>query len=198
MTDIDAIAKAGRPAGEIGVSDSALRFSAGPDPLLVISLGTGGVAWWWFAKGFFTRLGETFADEVSAELKHAYRSFKAALRTTVAQKRRPIEQEPITLLTMNLDRPGGGWVQIEGSTRADDETLDEFLDAGMDLAIVGRAYIDLAPDPSRLVKLHFRYGTRGWEFADALDSDAERFMIAVLPDDEYEELVRQARKQADE
>ena len=196
LIDIDAIAEAGRPAGEIGVSDSALRFSAGPDPLLVISLGTGAVAWWWFAKGFFTRLGETLADEVSEELKQAYRSFKATLRATVAEKRRPIEQEPITVLTMNLDRPGGGSVEIEGSTRACDETLDEFLDAGMDLAIIGRAYVDLAPDPSRLVKLHFRHGTRGWEFAYALDSDAERCMIAVLPDDEYEELVRQARKQA--
>lgn len=194
VADLEALAETGRPAGDVVVRDSAIRFSAGPDPLLVIALGSGGVAWGWFAKGFFTRLGETLADEVGEDLKHAYRSFKDALRGTVAEKRRPIDQAPITLLTMNLERPGGGWVEIEGSTRACDETLDDFLDAGMALAVVGPAYIDLAAEPSRLVKIHFRYGRHGWQFAYALDADAERSWIAVLSDEEYEDLLRQARE----
>jgi hypothetical protein len=197
VADLEALAETGRLAGEIVVQDSAVRFSAGPDPLLVIALGSGGVAWGWFAKGFFTRLGETLADEISEDLRHAYRSFKDALRRTVAEKRRPIDQAPITLLTMNLERPGGGSVEIEGSTRAWDETLDDFVDAGKTLAIVGRAYIDLAPEPSRLVKIHFRYGPHGWQFAYALDADAERSWIAVLSDEEYEELLLKARDQSD-
>jgi hypothetical protein len=193
LDDVDAIAEAARSIGEVRVRDSAVRFSALPDPLLAIGLGSVAVAWGWFAKGFFTRLGEALADEVSEDLKHAYRQFKSMVLRTVAEKRRPIDQDPITLLSMSVEGPSGRHVKVEGSTRTFDERLERFLDAGMDLAIVGRAYVDLAHEPDKLALLHFRYGPRGWQFAYALDEDAERLMIAVVSDDEYDELVREAR-----
>ncbi len=159
-----------------------------------MTLGPIAVAWWWFAKGFFTRAGESLGDEVGEDLKSAYRRFKDAVRTTIEERRQPIDQKPITLMTLNLDRPGGGMVLVEGSTRESDQTLDQFFDAGRDLAIVARAYLALSPDAHRLTRMHFSFGPRGWQFVYALDDEAERRMITILSDEEYDALLLKAKR----
>ncbi|MFZ1926248.1 MAG: hypothetical protein WAU42_08915 [Solirubrobacteraceae bacterium] len=127
-------------AGEIGDASSstnALRFSQVPDALLMIELGGGGGALWWFSKGFFTRLGEHLADKFEAEALAAYCAFKDKLKD-VLTRRTPADRPPITVMTIEIRGEGGQAVLVEGSSRADGDVIEDFLDAGEDLLLLGR------------------------------------------------------------
>jgi hypothetical protein len=173
------------------------RFSQLPDALLVIALGFPAAATWWFARGFFTKAGEAagtkVGDELGDELVAAYRAFKRHVREMVSGRRTPAESPPITMLTLQIPRQDGGLVEVEGSTRADDESLEHFLDAGSELLVVALAYVQLVPHPDRLAKLHFTYAEDRWQFAYGLDDAAQLVMVTFITNDEYDETLRQLR-----
>lgn len=186
--DLEELRAAAAAVGSVTTSDSQLRFSAVPDALLIIALGTPAAAMFWFTKGFFTKAGEAAGESIGRELGdeavRAYRSFKSHLREMVANRRRPKDRPPITLLTLELDKPGGGKVEVEGSTHADDERLDAFLDAGLELFAVAQIYLRIAPDPERLAKMHFVHAERGWRYEYGLDTEAEPVMVLALSDEQ--------------
>jgi hypothetical protein len=180
-------------ASEVGdaVSSPPLaRFSQLPDALLIIALGTPTAAAWWFMRGFFTKAGEAAGTKVGEALGDdavsAYRAFKRHVREMVSTRRTPADTPPITMLTLVIPRQHGGVVAVEGSTRADDEALDHFLDAGDELLAIALTHAALVSHPDRLATLHFTYSSRGWQFAYGLDDAAELVMLAFLPDDEYD------------
>jgi hypothetical protein len=180
LPDLKAVLAAAEPAGPVERHEDVVRFSVLPDPLLVIAITPA----FWFTKGSFTKLGENAADDVSAELKVAYKAFKRALRQLVAG-RNPPDRAPITLLTMTIDKPGGGIVEVEGSCRRADETLDDFLDSGSLLYALARAYLGLVLEPDRVVRMHFRFSDGRWMLAYALDDASERVAVFLVSDDEY-------------
>ncbi|HLI76844.1 MAG TPA: hypothetical protein VKV02_07855 [Acidobacteriaceae bacterium] len=192
--DVLAATRSAAIAGEFYVRDTAVRFSAVPDALLEIALGPVAVAWTWFSKGFFTKLGERLGEEVGDDLADAYRRFKTSIRSLVGEKRMPLDTPPITMLTLTIERPDGGPVEVEGSTREAGDALEGFLDAGRDLAVVALAYLQLATEPGQIVRMHFRFTNGGWEFAYALDKEAERHYIAVASEEQYARILKEAEK----
>jgi hypothetical protein len=183
--DLEPVISAASVAGEVETATDALRFSALPDALLVVGIPSA----FWFAQGFFTKLGENAADAVSAELREAYARFKGALRTLVAD-REPADTPPITLVKFVISRADGKSVEVEGSTRDEGEVLDEFLDAAANLHGIARAYVELMGEVCDPVRLHFKFTEGQWEFAYGLDEAAERLMLLVVSDSYYETMLR--------
>jgi hypothetical protein len=194
QTDIEALLEEARSAGQAERGATAMRFSQLPDSLLVISLGVPATAGFWFAKGFFTKIGETFGQDVGEDLVRAYAAFKARLRTVVSERRNPIDRPPITMFQLLLKRRDGEMIEVEGSTRATGEDLENFLDSGLDLLPVALAYLALASEPDRLRKMHFRHTKSGWHFAYGVDDEAERVMIVVLSDEAYAQALEEAKQ----
>lgn len=184
-------------AGPVRAHDDYGRFSGVAEALLVIALGNLAVAGYWFAKGFFTRAGEeagaAFGGEVGEDMLGVYRSFKRALRQLI-ERRKPADQPPLTMFAFDLDRPGGGAIEIEGSSRAEGESLERFLDAGSDLVRVARRVVASLGDPSRVSKIHFVWSERGWEVSYILDDDAEVLLLMIVSPEKYAELERMAER----
>ncbi len=197
MAEVVELAQLASKAGEVTTDESALRFSQLPDALLVLALGSPAVAAWWFSRGFFTKAGEAAGErvgkEIGEDLVGLYRTFKARLRRMVADRRSPADRPPITMFTLELERPGGRYVEVEGSSRADDNELEEFLDAAADLLAVASAYQAVAPAPERLARLHFAWEDGGWRYRYGLDDQAQLVMIVALSDDQYAQALEQAR-----
>jgi hypothetical protein len=195
--DLDALVNVASRVGRASAAADALRFSSLPDALLVFALGSGASATWWFSKGFFTKLGEgaggELGTEIGRDLVTAYRAFKAKVREAIS-RRTPADRPPLTMLTLQIDRPGAGIVEVEGSTRSEGAALDDFLDAGEELLAIARAYVDIAAAPSRVAKLHFAYEDDVWRLRYGLDDDALPVMIVVLSDERYQELLDEAKR----
>lgn len=186
--DLEALRVIIAEVGGANARDGALRFSQLPDALLVFSLGSTGTAMFWFSKGFFTKLGERTAEELGEEvgkdLAGAYRALKTKVREVVA-RRNPPDQPPLTMFTLTIGRADGGTVEIEGSTRAGDAGLDDFLDAGEELLAIARVFVDRAPEPATLAKMHFAREDGTWHLRYGLDDQARPVMIVALSDEEY-------------
>jgi hypothetical protein len=93
---------------------------------------------------------------------------------------------------MSIERPGGGTVEVEGSSRADDQTLDDFLDGGSLLYALARAHLQLVLQPERVARMHFRFTDGRWYFAYALDDASERVAVFLVSDEEYETIAKRA------
>jgi hypothetical protein len=93
---------------------------------------------------------------------------------------------------VTIERPGGGIVEVEGSCRAEDETLDDFLDAASLLYTLARAYLDLVLAPEHVSRMHFRFADGRWDLAYALDDASERVAVFLLSDAKYGEIVQRA------
>jgi hypothetical protein len=193
-SDIETLLEEARSIGQAESGAEALRFSQLPDPLLIIALGAPATAGFWFAKGFFTKIGEVFGREVGEDLLRAYAAFKARLRTVITERRNPIDRPPITMFQLLLERRDGEMIEVEGSTRADGEELESFLDSGSDLLPVALAYLALAAEPDQLRKMHFRHTKSGWQFAYGLDDEAEPVMIVVLSEEAYAQALEEAKR----
>jgi hypothetical protein len=102
--------------GPVAAHNDYGRFSAVPDALLVISMGAGTAAFW-MTKGFFTKVGERLGDEVGRDVVEACRRFKQGLKDIVSS-RHPVDQPPLTMFRLEIERPDGGRVEMEGSTQA--------------------------------------------------------------------------------
>jgi hypothetical protein len=191
-TDIEALRNSAAKAGSADAFDNAMRFSAVPDALLLIGLGTPPIAAMWFLKGFFTKAGERLGEEVGKDLAIAYRDFKDQAVETV-ERRQPADRPPITMFTLQLQGPNGNTVEVEGSTREVRGGLEAFLDAGSDLLPIAEVYLRAAPDPDRLAKMHFAYTGEGWDYVYGLDDDAKPVMILALSDDDYAEALSKAK-----
>ncbi len=197
--DLEALRQVAATAGDVDATDGAVRFSQLPDALLILSLGSAATAAWWFSKGFFSKLGERVGDELGAEvgadLVAAYRALKLKLREVV-QRRQPPDRPPLTMLRLEVDRPGQGVVCVEGSTRADGEGLDDLLDGGQELLIVARVYMRLVPEPERLTTLHFSREDGCWRFRYGLDEDAHPVLVVALSEERFAELLAQAERES--
>jgi hypothetical protein len=189
--DTEALRRIGAEAGTAEAADDAMRFSVTPDALLVFGLGPSAAAAWWFSKGFFNKLGEKLADEVGDEMVSAWRRFRDRAIKTV-ERREPADRPPITLLTFELPRPGGGVVAVEGSTRGVGEELRTFLDAGSELLPIAQVHLEAAPESGRLAKMHFAHTNEGWRYVYGLDDEALPVMIVVLSEADYAEALARA------
>lgn len=127
-------------------------------------------------------------------MANAYRQFKRRVTDMVEHRREPKDRPPITMFTLELERPGGGTVEVEGSSRAVGKDLDRFLDSGAALLPVAEAYLRHAPNPQRLAKMHFVHSGDGWVYRYGLDDAAEPVMIVALSNDAYSEAVAEARR----
>jgi len=192
--DLDALRAIAARAGDAAGTANAARFSELPDALLTIGLGTSAVATFWFARGFFTNLGEQAAKSVGPDLAEAYQSFKAKLRE-VLSRRNPAETPPLTVMRLEIERQDGALIDVEGSSRADDEAIYDFLDAGEDLLTVARVYAKLMPEPERLRKLHFERVDGVWILRYGLDDDAKPVLAVALSEEEFEKLAERARRE---
>jgi hypothetical protein len=121
---------------------------------------------------------------------------KSKLRDVV-QRRKPPDRPPLTMLTLEISRPGGGVVCVEGSTRAEDEGLDDLLDGGQELLMVARVYAQLAPEPERLRTLHFAREDGRWAFRYGLDEDAHPVIVVALSEERFAELLAEAERESD-
>jgi hypothetical protein len=193
--DIEALRDIAAGVGEAEADDNAMRFSELPDPLLIFGLGSSLTAAGWFMKGFFTKAGEALGEEVGKDLAEAYRKLKKQAVETI-EHRKPADRPPITLLTFRIDRPGGGSVEIEGSTRAVGAGLEALLDAGSQLLPIATVYLRAAPQPGRVVKMHFAHTEEGWAFVYGLDEKALPLMIAGLTDEDYARALAEAEAKA--
>jgi hypothetical protein len=101
MDDLEALRAIAARAGDASARATAARFSELPDALLTIGLGTPAVATFWFAKGFFTGLGEQAAKSVGSGLAEAYQSFKAKLREVLSH-RNPADTPPLTVMRLEI------------------------------------------------------------------------------------------------
>lgn len=145
----------------------------------------------WFSKGFFTRLGEQVADSVGPDLIAAYQAFKDKLRDALSQ-RNPADSPPLTVMSVTIDRQDGGIIEVEGSSRAEGEAIDDFLDAGQELVTHARIYAEMFPEPERLRKLHFAREDGTWRLRYGLDADAKPVLTYALSDEHFAELAAQA------
>lgn len=197
QSDLVLLREAAASAGEVAINDGAVRFSVLPDALLIFSLGTVSTAFGWFSKGFFTKLGERTAEplgeEMGQDLAGAYRRLKATLRDVVS-RRTPADRPPLTMLTLSIEREGGGVVEVEGSSRAEGEGLDDLLDSGAELAVVARVLAGIVDEPEQLAKLHFVRRDGRWQFVYGLKDDATRAMVIVVSDEHYAELLTEAQE----
>lgn len=189
--DTEALRRIAAEAGTAEAADDAMRFSVTLDALLVFGLGSSAPAAWWFSKGFFTKLGEKLADEVGDEMVSAWCRFRDRAIKTV-ERREPADRPPITLLTFELPRPGGGVVAVEGSTRSVGEELRAFLDAGSKLLPIAQVHLEAAPEPRGLAKMHFAHTKEGWRYVYGLDDEALPVMIVVLSEADYAEALTRA------
>jgi hypothetical protein len=96
--DLDALKGALAQAGDVEAQRNVVRFSVVPDAILYVALGSGAIATWWFARGFFTKLGEQAAESVGPDLAALYVAFKQRAREMVS-RRKPADQPPITIMT---------------------------------------------------------------------------------------------------
>lgn len=195
--DVEVLRDIAAAVGEAKADDNAMRFSELPDPLLIFGLGSSLTAAGWFMKGFFTKAGEALGEEVGKDLAEAYRKLKKQA-VEMIERRKPADRPPITLLTFRIDRPGGGSVEIEGSSRAIGAGLEAFLDAGSQLLPIATVYLRAAPEPRRVVKMHFTYTRKGWAFVYGLDEEALPLMIASLTDEDYARALAEAEARAPE
>lgn len=193
--DAEALREIAAAAGEAEASDNAMRFSELPDPLLIIGLGSAATAARWFFKGFFTKAGEGLGEEVGKDLAEAYRKFKKQSGEMVS-RRRPADRPPITLITFDIGRPGGGSVEIEGSSRAVGAELGRFFDADSQLLPIATVYLRAAPEPGRVAKMHFAYAGSGWDYVYGLDDQALPLLIVALSDSDYAEALARAESEA--
>jgi len=191
--DIEALQQLAGEVGEVKAFDGAVRFSVLPDALLVLALGMPSAAAAWFMKGFFTKAGEEVGKEVGADLAGIYKRFKESLVEMVGQRRQPSDRPPITMFSLHLERPDGGKVEVEGSTRAEGKGLEAFLDAGAELLPIAEAYLRIAPDSNRLAKMHFAFSDDAWIYRYGLDDDAEPVMIVVLSESAFADALEKAR-----
>lgn len=182
--DIEALRDIAAGAGGAEASDSAMRFSVTPDALLVIGLGSVGIAARWFLKGFFTKAGEGLGEEVGKDLARAYREFKDQALAMV-ERRQPADRPPITMFTLQLQSPNGNTVEVEGATRKVRGELEAFLDAGSQLLPIAEVYLRAAPQPDRVAKMHFAHTGKGWDYVYGLDVEAKPVMIIALSDQDY-------------
>jgi hypothetical protein len=182
--DVEALRDIAAGVGEAEAGADAMRFSELPDPLLIFGLGSSLTAAGWFIKGFFTKTGEVLGEEVGKDLAEAYRQLKKQA-VEMIERRNPADRSPITLLSFQIDRPGGGIVEIEGSTRAVGAELEAFLDAGSQLLPIATVFLRAAPEPGRIMKMHFAYTKEGWAFVYGLDEEARPLMIASLNDEDF-------------
>lgn len=189
--DLELLRQTAAQAGKTKATDGALRFSQLPDALLVFGLGSAASATWWFSRNFFSKLGDELGTEVGQDLVLAYRSLKAKLREVV-RRRQPADRPPLTMITLTVEREDGAVVDVEGSSRADDDKLDDFLDGGHDLLAVARVYAQRVPQPDRLRKLHFAREDGAWRLRYALDEEARPVLVAALSDKRYAELLAEA------
>lgn len=196
--DIDGLRRLAAEAGEATTFDGAMRFSVLPDALLVIALGLPASAVAWFLKGFFTKLGEASGEavgkEIGLDLATAYRRFRHRLVDTVERRRDPKDRPPITMFTLELERPGGGIVEVEGSSRAVGDALAAFLDAGSELLPVAQVFLRHAPQPERLAKMHFVHAGDTWVYRYGLDDDAEPVMIVALSDETFAQALAETER----
>jgi hypothetical protein len=182
--DVQALREIAARAGGAEAFDNAMRFSVTPDALLMIGLGTSGLAAMWFLKGFFTKAGEGLGEEVGKDLAGAYRDFKDQA-VEMVERRDPADRPPITMFTFQLPRPDGELVEIEGSTRGVRDQLAAFLDAGSELLPIAQAYLASAPEPDRVAKMHFAHTGAGWAYVYGLDDEALPVMIVPISDEDY-------------
>lgn len=194
--DLEELRGIAADVAETNVLDTVVRFSQLPDALLVFELGLPATAAFWFSKGFFSKFGERVGDELGGEvgqdLARAYRALKAKLREVV-RRRQPSDRPPLTMLSFMIDRRSGGLIQVEGSSRAEDDGLDDLLDGGQDLLTVARVYAELVPEPERLERLHFAREDGAWKLRYGLDDEAMPVMVLVVSEERYAELLAEAQ-----
>jgi hypothetical protein len=194
--DLEAVRDALADAGEVDAHRNVARFSVLPDAVLYVAIGTPATATWWFARGFFTKLGEQAAESAGPDLAALYATFKQRVREMVS-RRKPADQPPITIMRLELEREDGARVLVEGSTRAEGEELDEFFDGGSDLLKAARACMKIVDEPEKVRRLHFAWRRGAWQLRYGLDDQAYPMLAAAMPDDEFEKLVEQARSKLD-
>jgi hypothetical protein len=195
--DLELLRQSAAEIGETSAREGAVRFSELPDALLVFGLGSAATATWWFSKGFFSKLGEEVGTEVGKDLVAAYRTLKTRLREVVL-RREPIDRPPLTIITFRIDREDGYMVEVEGSSRAEEEELDDFLDGGAELLAVARVYAQRVPKADQLRKLHFARERGKWSLRYALDEQARPMMLAAVSDQRYAELLAEAQQETDQ
>jgi hypothetical protein len=193
--DVQELRDIAADVGDADAFDNAMRFSELPDAFLVFGLVNATIAAGWFFKGFFTKAGEGPGEEVGKDLARAYRRFKDKALDTV-EHREPADRPPVTMITFTLERPGGGTVEIEGSSRATGAGLEAFLDAGSQLLPIAHVYLRAAPEPERVAKMHFAHTEQGWNFVYGLDTEALPVMVVALSDEEYAAALTQAESEA--
>jgi hypothetical protein len=98
------------------------------------------------------------------------------------------------MFTLELERPNGETVEVEGSTRAVRGGLEAFLDAGAELPSIAEVYLRAAPEPDKLAKMHFAHSGETWSYVYGLDDDAQPVMILALSDQDYAEALAKARE----
>jgi hypothetical protein len=194
--DLEALRTAAAGAGEVSATRNAARFSELPDALLTVSLGTSAVAAFWFAKGFFTRLGEQAAESIGPDLASAYESFKQNAKKMLS-RRNPADQPPLTVMTLELERDDGGTIDVEGSSRAEGDDIEDFFDSGEELLTLARTYAKMIGEPEKLRKLHFARQEGTWRLRYGLDADAHPVLGVAMPEEEFEKLVEHARSKPD-
>jgi hypothetical protein len=196
MDDLDKLRATVADVGDIETHRNVARFSMLPDAVLYVALGVPATATWWFTKGFFTKLGEQTAESVGPDLATAYAAFKERARSMVS-RRKPADQPPLTIMTLELIREDGSRVLVEGSSRAEGHELDDFFDSGSDLLRAARACMRIMDEPDKVRRLHFVRQDGAWQLMYGLDDQAYPMLAVAMPDDEFEQLVEQARSKLD-